>query len=474
MLLPVAAVGCAVFLVGTPTMAAGRQGDPRNGKHETSAQKASSGPPAPLIAIVSIADQHIDVYGPDHRIARSRVSTGKSGNDTPTGVFSILQRSRYHESNLYSNAPMPFMQRLTWSGIALHEGHVPGYRASHGCIRLPGGFASSLWKMARIGTRVVVSPRGVKPVGFAHAGLPSPLPTVQPHSAEIVRVATAADELPAEKPRALSPYDAAQLRLAQAIAAKTTTEKAVKPALEQSVRKSAEANQSAAALKASAGILADAEEHLELEKLAMYTVQTEAAEAAIRTRINIATAGVEAARAAHEKLIAIEATARVEAFAAARAAREAQIAAEKAVEELSLARKAVSPISLFVSRKTGQVHVRQGFHLLYETTVSIADPDKPLGTHVYTAVEPVGASEMRWVVVSVPTNGAEPRDRRKDDRSHGSAGQSSASEALDRIALPADVKRLMGERLWPGASIIVSDFGLGETGEGTDFVILTR
>ena len=86
-----------------------------------------------LQIIVSRSKQTLTVYDDGKLIATSKVSTGKSGHETPTGIFSILEKRKYHESNIYSNAPMPWMQRLTWSGIALHEGKVPNYPASHGC-----------------------------------------------------------------------------------------------------------------------------------------------------------------------------------------------------------------------------------------------------------------------------------------------------------------------------------------------------
>ena len=434
-----------------------------------------SGPPEPLIAVVSIADQHIDVYGPGGSVTRSRVSTGVSGHDTPTGVFSILQRNRYHESNIYSNAPMPFMQRLTWSGIALHQGHVPNGRASHGCIRLPAGFAETLWGMGRIGMRVVVSPAPTAPQSIAHARLPRPTPAAATRTAALVQVATAGDAAAPPAERRLSPYDAAQERLARATAAKLATEKAIKPALELAAARSTEANRIAAAMKAAAGILADAEEDLELGQLAMSTVQTESAEAVIRERIKAAEAAVAAARESYEKLRQAESAASDEAFAAARAAREAQAAAEAAGEELSLARKATSPIAAFVSRKTGQVYVRQGFQVLHEGPIAIAEPDRPLGTHVYTAMQEAdsGAS-LRWLAVSVPTSGGDPPRRGRNEPAAPVLSASSATAALERFELPDEVRELFSERLWPGASLIVSDFGLGETGQYTDFVILTK
>jgi len=98
-------------------------------------------PKGPLQIIISIADQQISLYDNGALIARSSVSTGVQGHPTPLGVFSVISKERWHRSNIYSGAPMPYMQRITWSGIALHAGVVPGHPASHGCIRLTNDFA---------------------------------------------------------------------------------------------------------------------------------------------------------------------------------------------------------------------------------------------------------------------------------------------------------------------------------------------
>jgi hypothetical protein len=111
----------------------------------------------PLYMVVSIEQQRIHVYDGDRLIGMARVSTGMKGHRTPTGDFPILQKRQWHRSNLYSNAPMPYMQRLTWDGIALHAGHDPGYPASHGCIRLPYAFARQLFALTKIGTPVEVT-----------------------------------------------------------------------------------------------------------------------------------------------------------------------------------------------------------------------------------------------------------------------------------------------------------------------------
>ena len=98
------------------------------------------------------------------------------GHPTPMGVFSIIEKDRYHHSNIYSGAPMPFMQRITWSGVAMHEGVLPGYPASHGCIRLSHDFAQKLWPVTKLGVRVIVARHEVVPVEFKHAKLFVPKP----------------------------------------------------------------------------------------------------------------------------------------------------------------------------------------------------------------------------------------------------------------------------------------------------------
>ena len=110
----------------------------------------------PLRMVIVLDIQRMYVFDGDSLVGFTTVSTGKKGKETPTGVFKILQKKVYHESNLYANAPMPFMQRLTWDGIALHAGHNPGYPASHGCIRLPKVFAESLYGATVMDGEVVI------------------------------------------------------------------------------------------------------------------------------------------------------------------------------------------------------------------------------------------------------------------------------------------------------------------------------
>ena len=120
-------------------------------------------PKGPLQIIMSIRDQRISVYDNGLLIARSSVSTGVPSHPTPLGVFSVISKQRWHRSNIYSAAPMPYMQRITWSGIALHAGVLPGYPASHGCIRLTDDFAVRLWDLTKRGTRVIIARDDVRP-----------------------------------------------------------------------------------------------------------------------------------------------------------------------------------------------------------------------------------------------------------------------------------------------------------------------
>jgi hypothetical protein len=128
-------------------------------------------PDGPVAIVVSIPDQRVHVYRNGVRIAVSTCSTGKPGHSTPTGVFTILEKDKNHHSSTYNNAPMPNMNRLTWSGVALHAGNLPGYPASHGCIRLPAKFSELLFGVTHVGTPVIVADNHAEPKEVVHPGL---------------------------------------------------------------------------------------------------------------------------------------------------------------------------------------------------------------------------------------------------------------------------------------------------------------
>src|ERR1700722_16885458 len=172
-------------------------------------QKESAKPQGPVIISISIDQQKLRLYDANGLYAESPVSTGMRGHPTPMGVFSVIQKQKLHHSNIYSGAPMPFMQRITWSGIAIHAGVLPGYPASHGCIRMPMAFAMKMWNWTKMGARVVVMPGEMTPpASFAHPLLaavkiaPQPMAADEPKSdaPSAAKTDKAADADPKTKP----------------------------------------------------------------------------------------------------------------------------------------------------------------------------------------------------------------------------------------------------------------------------------
>ena len=149
----------------------------RPSKTDRAADKAPPSPSGPLHVIVSIDKQRATLFDNGIPVASTAISTGTPDHPTPMGLFTVIQKSRHHVSNLY-DAPMPYMQRITWSGSALHEGPLPGYPASHGCVRLTGNFAQLLWKTTKMGARVIITRPEVAPVEIEHARLFVPQPKV--------------------------------------------------------------------------------------------------------------------------------------------------------------------------------------------------------------------------------------------------------------------------------------------------------
>jgi hypothetical protein len=172
-----------------PPVSQRRQSSRRHQGHQAKKievpEKESSKPQGPLIIAISIEKQKLRVYDANGFYAETPISTGMKGHPTPMGVFSIIQKHKLHHSNIYSGAPMPFMQRITWSGVAMHAGVLPGYPASHGCIRMPMAFAMKMWNWTKMGARVVVTPGEMTPPSsFSHpllvAQKVAPQPAEQP------------------------------------------------------------------------------------------------------------------------------------------------------------------------------------------------------------------------------------------------------------------------------------------------------
>jgi lipoprotein-anchoring transpeptidase ErfK/SrfK len=356
-------------------------------------------PKGPLQIIISIADQKISVYSGDVLLARSAVSTGVPGRPTPTGVFTVIQKQRWHRSNLYSAAPMPYMQRITWSGVALHAGVLPGYPASHGCIRLTEDFAIRLWQLTKLGNRVIIARNDVAPVEISHPRL---------------------------------------------------FEQKRKPDLSVSL------GMPGGALKtAQATAVPTADDFINPVKAVSMAADGTAPPAPAMAEQPPGTEG------------------------------------GTNVEPKPPTPK-VEPISIFISRKQEKLFVRQGGAPLFGSAVTIRNPDRPLGTHVFTAVglkENSGA--MRWTVVSFPDESSskvesariEPRQSRRPEREAKRSKLSTpprpsverASAALERIEIPEDAADRIAELLSPKSSLIISDHALSDETDGdTDFIVLVR
>ena len=344
---------------------------PGHTKSELTKEAAPQDPTkGPLQIIISIADQQLSLYDNGALIARSSVSTGIQGHPTPVGVFGVISKERWHRSNIYSGAPMPYMQRITWSGIALHAGVVPGHPASHGCIRLTNDFAIRLWHLAKRGTRVIIARDDVRPVEIANS------------------------HLFVSKPKATS----------------------VSP--EFSAATVAGNNNNTAT--------------------ATYGPLWSSAGTPVVTDLQIP--GSIPAGVAPQKVV---------------------------------------PISVFVSRKLSKLLVRQGFTPLFDVPVKIQNPEQPLGTHVFTAIDYQNASaSIRWTVVSLSEEFSPPKEREAGMERIVATPPSvmlpdRANNALDRIEIPQEAIERISQLLTPGASLIISDYGIShETGKDTDFIVV--
>jgi hypothetical protein len=339
---------------------------------EKQPQDTSKGP---LQIIISIADQRVSLYDNGALVARSPVSTGVRRHPTPLGVFSVIEKERWHRSNIYSGAPMPYMQRITWSGIALHAGILPGYPASHGCIRLTNDFAIRLWHLTKRGARVIIARQDVAPVEITNPHLFVSKPKTAFGSPEGLAIAVADNS-----------------------------------------------NKTATTTQTPLMSNVDMQE----------TAESQAA-------------GSVPSGAARQKVV---------------------------------------PISVFVSRKLSRLFVRKGLTPLFDVPVEIQNPEEPLGTYVFTVMEPENeGSAVRWNVVSISeqsTSTDSTKERRAPKQQIVQSASSAplsdqANTALDRIEIPQDAIQQISELLTPGSSLIISDYGISsETGPDTNFIVLTH
>ena len=484
-------------------------------------------PERPLFVVASIADQRVSVYNHDGLVASSAISTGMAGHPTPKGIFTIIGRERYHRSNIYSAAPMPFMQRVTWSGIAMHLGVVPGHPASHGCIRLPAGFATKLWGLTKIGERIVISPQEVTPAEFAHPLLPAPKMLVQTE-ADRAAPALGAPRAPigAAEPPLVNPHQYAEQLKVKAATKAAAAVKTVKEMFTALSGKRQEAARAAAELKVAEADHASAHSKADA---AANTYETAAAAASAKQQESVlaaeelkAAGGNAFGKAKADHLAKAYEKAAIAQDAAATAKKNADAALAGAVTKLETAKTASAakdveladavrrlnevtaasdadandkkealrramPVSVLVSKKDQRIYVRQGLAPIFDAPVSVRDPETPLGSHLYiaTAANDDGTA-LKWSVVSMPSRAAEEQGERWKNKAwvDEQAGMpptprrstSTPAEALERVEIAPDVRDRIAERLWTGGSLIITDQPLsGETGnDGTDLTVKVR
>jgi hypothetical protein len=492
--------------------------------------KAAAKPVGPLVIAVSVEKQRVKVYDSNGLFAEAPVSTGTKSHPTPMGVFSIIQKNRHHVSNLY-NASMPYMQRITWSGVAMHTGPLPGYAASHGCIRLPNEFAARLWTWTKMGTRVIVAPGEVSPANFTHPKLVAkmmPLPTVSAAPAPVV----AADAVPSTANAARRTADA---RDAIAGMKGTLSDVSHSAPVETTIAEPKAADDASEAKASStsadigvglkqlgvtatnevlAGARGETKPIEAAEKPAQVIAAADGLAVKPEDRNNTdesdgdATAQIPARtdKAAEPKAAEtqpavkpvdalpdiakpadIAKTPEVSRPPEAKPADVASPTAEPAKPTITVTPRRHNHVAVFISRKDKRLYVRHGYEPVYDTPIEIADADRPLGTHVFTARgDKDDATALHWTVVSLPQlvrNRAEPRRSARQGRNAAPAQTHSpiipalnAADALDRIAIPAEAMERIAAIITPGGSLLISDHGLygWETGKGTDFIVPLR
>jgi hypothetical protein len=428
----IVALAAMVALTALTADAAARQARPARATEATAAPRDAG---EPIMAIVSIKTQQVTFYDAEGWILRAPVSTGVKERETPAGVFALLEKDKDHHSSMYDDAWMPNMQRITWNGIALHGGPLPGYAASHGCVRMPYGFAEKLFDKTWIGMRVIIAPNDAEPIEFSHPALfvpnretiaaaPARAETLAREAAEAVKAADKAKKAVATTVRETALLTASLLKLESlkrsADAALASADKTLASAKTDEAKARAEDRKQKADARA-----------------AELGTQLDTARADAKSKLDAPAAAKDAAKAAETK----KAT-------TAKAATQGKLALE--------------PVSIYISRATQKLYVRRNTHKPWpdggdvfdatiEVPVTIRNPDKPIGTHVFTAMARNEAG-LRWTAVTIDEG---------DD----------AKDALDRITIPQDLLDRIAPTALPRSSIIVSDEPLSrETNYRTEFV----
>ena len=474
----------------------------------------------PMTLVVSVGAQKVDIYRGTNLVTTSAVSTGTAEHPTMIGAFSIIEKQRWHHSNIYSGAPMPWMNRITWSGTALHAGVVPGYPASHGCIRLTYAFAPKLFQMTSVGDNVIISRGRPKPTLVEHPNLFQPLPTPNPpvmtEEDHIAPVQAVSSPLPAMA-AAASPVILASAESSTTVESNAQVAAATAGTHSQAEHPAAGPDDAASDPNRIHAITPDVGDDART-----HAVPDPAANAVgVVTEKNIASAvaAVPSPAAVPAKLAPADqarvppAAAKVDAGIAAAAMQAAEPRSEAPLRILltrrtqrdriigvqqiftstgylpqqefdgTLGKATITAIKAFqkangmpgtgaftdelvkkvyeVAGKgeppAGHLFVRQDRSRVFDTPVGLRDPDQPLGTHVYTALKfAPGDTKARWMTLDVQDN--------------------AGAGPLDRIEIPDDVRQDISERLTPGSTLIIADTSINSANlpKGGDFVVLSK
>ena len=380
----------------------------------------------PLQIFVSKDTQSLVVYDGDQVVASTNVSTGKPGHTTPSGIFSIIEKARMHHSNLYESAPMPFMQRITWDGVALHEGsYVPSYPASHGCVRLPAKFARSLWDITKRGFHVVITDRELAPHAMQTADLFKP-------------------RYPKPTPELMSDAD-----LRPAMATDTTVEVAM--------------NETLPKLGATAAVA------LPKEEAPIKILITHASERskALEVQHMLTRLGYDVGD--HDGVLGPKMRAAIKEYQT--------IHSQKPTGEMTPAFAASIYKVMNRTQPTGWIYVRRNFKPIFDGPVDIASPDIALGTHFLQAVHVNAAqNSVDWFGVTLDNViGAKTAKRLGITSFPDATAPDAAEQAFARITIPGELRDKIETMLGNGSSITITDTGTeSKTTDGTDFITVTR
>src|SRR5450432_2285166 len=456
------------FLRPGPPVAQRRQARRRQGKKAEASLQQTAKPQGPLIVAISIQKQRLKIYDAAGVFAETPISSGMAGHPTPMGVFSVIQKQKLHHSNIYSGAPMPYMQRITWSGIAIHAGVLPGYPASHGCIRMPMAFAMKMWNWTKMGARVVVTPGEMTPADFSHPLLVAqkvvPQPSVADEPKPDAPAATKTDKASDANGAVKSTISEARMDLRPTVGHDENVkavmgESSAATPLHDRTR-TADASNGVPAANApvtmtdatfSAGNASPRDEAARTDNAPPNATSVKADDAAepsaakgsgsassddkpVDTKPPATAAVTEATKAQQGKPQdgkGQDGKAEVKAddarTAASKAKDQARLDAPKPAPAMGAAPKRSGQISVFVSRKDSKLYARQNFAPLFDVPVTIAPSDRPLGTHVFTAqVDKDDANVLHWSVVSLPVR---TRYEQRDDNERGSRRRRVAGAA---------------------------------------------